>query len=148
MRPDGPDGPDSAIEYHGVGAIWQHLAHLARLDQGVGWNGWNGRPYVEQLENNGKGNNASEYADLSAEQKAEVQRWIAKFIAPRKQIDRRHTSYGLKHGFDRTWALDHPTGFYMSNGAFKGAMLAAGYEPSDRNALNWNFRIYVKKGAH
>ncbi len=29
----------------------------------------------------------------------------------------------------------------MTNGEFKGAMLAAGYEPVDRTELNWKFRF-------
>ncbi|GJE02707.1 hypothetical protein [Methylobacterium isbiliense] len=47
------------------------------------------------------------------------------------------SSYDLKHQFQ-----DAPGGFYTTNGAFKGALLAAGFArsspPSDRN---WHFRL-------
>ena len=45
------------------------------------------------------------------------------------------SSYTMKHDFERA------TGIYVSNGAFKGAMLAAGYEPVDWDELNWTFRV-------
>jgi hypothetical protein len=46
----------------------------------------------------------------------------------------------MKHDFAR-----EPDGFYAKNGAFKGAMLAAGFLPVDEGELNWRFRV---KPAH
>jgi hypothetical protein len=37
----------------------------------------------------------------------------------------------MKHAFER-----QPYGFYLENGAFKGAMREAGFEPIDPEALN------------
>ena len=49
------------------------------------------------------------------------------------------TSYGIKHDFERE-------GFYLTNGQFKGAMLAAGYDPEKANELNWTFKIKPVQG--
>ncbi len=78
------------------------------------------------------------YNRLSPSNQASVQAWIQRAISPGtgRTSDGRMSSYGLKHCFERS-----PGGFYLTNGAFKGAMLAAGYEPRDSTALNWQFRI-------
>ena len=47
---------------------------------------------------------------------------------------RRCTSYALKHLFENA------TGVYVTNGVFKGAMLAAGFEPKDSSEQNWRFK--------
>ena len=44
------------------------------------------------------------------------------------------TSYGIKHRFERS-----PGGFYITNGAFKGAMMFEGYKHSQ--GVNWYFNI-------
>lgn len=46
------------------------------------------------------------------------------------------SSYGMKHIFENS-----PTGFYVSNGQFKGAMLMAGFIPVNPHELNWNYKI-------
>jgi hypothetical protein len=46
------------------------------------------------------------------------------------------SSYSLKHYFE---AADG--GFYVSNGQFKGAMLRAGFEPTNSRDLNWCFML-------
>lgn len=43
------------------------------------------------------------------------------------------TSYGMKHRFEAA------TKVYVTNGVFKGAMLAAGFEPKDSREQNWTF---------
>jgi len=43
------------------------------------------------------------------------------------------TSYGMKHRFEAA------TKTYVTNGVFKGAMLAAGFEPKDPREQNWAF---------
>lgn len=51
-----------------------------------------------------------------------------------KTINSRHSSYGLKHLFSARE-------FYVTNGEFKGAMLAAGFTPDDVTRVNWCFNI-------
>jgi hypothetical protein len=55
------------------------------------------------------------------EQVATCRRWLALFARPRKTINPRRHSYGLKHDVER-WA-----GGYVGNGAFIAAALAEGY---------------------
>ncbi|MBA2442601.1 MAG: hypothetical protein H0V53_09380 [Rubrobacter sp.] len=81
----------------------------------------------------------AEYAELSAAERTALLSWIAEYISPRKTPNKR-TSYGIKHAFEASTG-----GFYVSNGAFKGAMLAAGYEPVCPEELNWRFRISTRK---
>ena len=68
-----------------------------------------------------------------AEQHA-IKLWISFAIRPAKT---KHwsSSYGLKHHLERD------TRNYFTNGQFKGAMLAKGYDPVDPWAKNWRFRI-------
>ncbi|WP_301426702.1 hypothetical protein [Carnobacterium sp.] len=56
-----------------------------------------------------------------------------------QNINKHHTSYGLKHIFART-----KKDFYVYNGAFKGAMVAAGFKVADETELNWHFNISEK----
>lgn len=81
-----------------------------------------------------------EYDKCSQELKNAVQAWIALVFQPAKGIYRHMDSYGLKHRFQYS-AENYSVDLYMTNGEFKGAMLVAGYEPIDRNAQNWQFKI-------
>lgn len=63
--------------------------------------------------------------------------WIQQNLAPIKSFNHKHTSYGLKHWID----LGPNQDSYFTNGQFKGAMLKAGYQVENRNALNWVFNI-------
>lgn len=58
--------------------------------------------------------------------------WIRHAMKPAVTFGR-DTSYGLKHLFEDA------TGLYVSNGSFKGAMLAVEYTPKDRLQRNWTF---------
>jgi len=49
-------------------------------------------------------------------------KWLRTNIAPTKTINRRHSSYGLKHMVEK-----HSPKRYLSNGAFIAAALIAGY---------------------
>lgn len=60
--------------------------------------------------------------------------WCIK-LRKRKTFNRMQTSYGLKHRFERD------TGIYVSNGAFKGAMLLVGFTAKDIADLNWYFNV-------
>jgi len=76
---------------------------------------------------------------LEPAQRAALVDWIGSVLVPAKTVFRRN-SYGMKHDFEK-----EPDGFYVWNGAFKGAMLAAGHRPVDADELNWRFRV---KPAH
>jgi hypothetical protein len=82
-------------------------------------------------------NQPEAYAQLTPTEQAALQEWIRLAIRPSRGTGKYNAadSYSLKHDFERA------PGFYITNGAFKGAMRAAGYEPVDPTALNWQFRI-------
>lgn len=73
--------------------------------------------------------------DLPAEQQAVLIGWIRDVLVPTRRAFHR-TSYGMKHDFE-----SEPGGFYVTNGMFKGAMLAAGHQPVDAGEINWRFRV-------
>jgi hypothetical protein len=75
------------------------------------------------------------FLQLDPEEQAALVDWIRAVLVPAKGVFRRN-SYGMKHAFAR-----EPDGFYVRNGAFKGAMLAAGFPPVDEGELNWRFRV-------
>jgi hypothetical protein len=83
----------------------------------------------------------SEYQNLLADTRAELLLWIWRNLTPTKAKVHLSTSYGLKHTFE------DDAGFYISNGAFKGAMLEAGYEPVDPRERNWRFRCTKARAA-
>jgi hypothetical protein len=80
------------------------------------------------------GDRPEAYARLAPAEQAALLEWIRLAIKPAKTVDRSTTSYGIKHDFEKV-------GFYITNGQFKGTMVAAGYAPVDPNELNWEFRI-------
>ncbi len=82
-----------------------------------------------------------EYHDLSPDVRAELLLWIRHRLTPTKVKVYPGTSYGLKHLFE------DDAGYYVSNGAFKGAMLEAGYEPVDPLERNWRFRCTKVRAA-
>lgn len=87
------------------------------------------------IKNNGV-NNPTNYEELSIEQKEILQDWIFKNFEIAERFNLTHTSYGLKHLFEKS-----PEGFYITNGQFKGAMLNAGYKVKDHKELNWHFNV-------
>src|SRR5581483_2647852 len=92
---------------------------------------------MEFLDEGNRVDQPTEFETLSTEHKDMVLDWIARTIMPARSIPL-DTSYGMKH-----W-LEEEIGLYVSNGAFKGAMLRAGYKPLNPNALNWRFRYRMK----
>lgn len=76
---------------------------------------------------------------VPSKEKAQVMQWISKNIEPLQTYSRKHTSYGLKH-----W-LQYDIGIYLTNGAFKGAMLESGYRPQKEDEQNWIFRAKPSK---
>lgn len=79
------------------------------------------------------------YNDLGQVEKEALAYWINHAMCNAARYSQR-TSYGIKHDFERE-------GFYITNGQFKGAMLAAGYQPEDASELNWMFKVKPCKDA-
>lgn len=75
---------------------------------------------------------------LSTEEKdtqEKVLAWITLKCVAQKSVNKRWSSYGLKH------ILENDTGIYLTNNQFKNAMLISGHYPEDASKLNWYFRI-------
>lgn len=70
---------------------------------------------------------------LTDEQQVKLLDWCQR-LAKRQRINRGRTSYGLKHIFGHD-------GFYVYNGAFKGAMLLAGFKADGLEYTNWWFNV-------
>ncbi|MDP9476638.1 MAG: hypothetical protein M3R38_13295 [Actinomycetota bacterium] len=85
-------------------------------------------------------NRPEDHDALGLEERAVLRAWIAANMGPAKTPDPYRTSYGLKHRFEESEG-----GFYTTNGQFKGAMLAAGYEPEGPEDLNWRFRARLRE---
>ena len=83
----------------------------------------------------------SGWLEVSHDKQEKVIQWIKSALVSAKGYFI-WTSYGLKHHCSgylrRTFGnnYDH----YLSNGQFKGAMLAAGFYPRDPNELNWEYK--------
>ena len=75
------------------------------------------------------------FYELTNEQQKSVVDWSKQFDQI-KGFQHHVTSYGMKHDFERSRG-----GFYMTNGAFKGAMVVAGFKVEDETELNWFFNI-------
>lgn len=81
------------------------------------------------------GDDPGEFYRLSFDRRARLLAWIAANFEPAPRSLSGATSYSVKHELQRA-----PGGFYVVNGAFKGALVALGFEIPDRAALNWQFR--------
>jgi len=86
--------------------------------------------------------NPERFENLKKEQKEVLCNWIKENFVKRKTVNYNYTSYGLKHYFEGS-----PSGFYVDNGEFKGAMLFCGFTPMavDSNERNWKFRFSIWK---
>ncbi|MEG0754393.1 MAG: hypothetical protein RR461_11205 [Angelakisella sp.] len=80
------------------------------------------------------------FDQLPADRQQALIHWIEENLMPRKSFNNRYTSYGLKHRVTFPDNMDP----YFYNGAFKGAMLKAGFSVRDSKALNWVFNISDK----
>ena len=69
-------------------------------------------------------NDSKQFFSLEPSEREYLLNWITLNLQQIKSENRRHTSYGLKHLFEDDKEQD---GFYVNNGAFKGAMLEAGF---------------------
>lgn len=102
------------------------------------------------LENLHIGNRPEDAERLSASQFWEIVRWIhSTFERASSSRSCPASSYGLKHWFgnegtsEQSW-WPNPNGFYITNGQFKGAMLAAGFRPVNEEETNWEFKIKLR----
>lgn len=82
----------------------------------------------------------NEFDKLSESERQALIDWCYR-INKIQSINRNHSSYGLKHIFERS-----ENGFYITNGMFKGAMLKCGfdYRPVSSSSRNWNFNVLEK----
>lgn len=88
------------------------------------------------MTNNVGVNDPNDFDNLSDEQKEILVKWIPHNLGRADRVYKKASSYYLKELFEKS-----PQGFYISNGQFKGAMLAAEYRVFDKKALNWHFGI-------
>lgn len=94
--------------------------------------------YLTAIESNNTGvDDFKEFEKLDPKIQRELIAWIDRNLSKQSFINYPFNSYSLKHLL--------PNGFYVNNGAFKGAMLKAGYDVLDKSRRNWNFNVYVKK---
>lgn len=80
--------------------------------------------------------NGKEQYNLTADEQEALLHWILGNFIEAKSALRRETSYTMKHWFERS-----QVGFYITNGHFKGAMLAAGFQPTNPKDNDWRFRV-------
>lgn len=78
-----------------------------------------------------------EFDKLTDVQKQALINWIEQHLKPYqiKSFNPYLSSYILKHYFQKNG------GFYVTNGAFKGAVQHVGLQPKDETSRNWVFRI-------
>jgi hypothetical protein len=88
-----------------------------------------------ELDNTRQKDHPHEYDTLSQEEKETLQYWIEHAIQPAPKAEERHSSYGLKRDYERETKL------YVSHAQFKGAMLVAGYQPTEKGEQSWHFNI-------
>ena len=88
-----------------------------------------------ELDNTRQKDHPCVYDTLSQEESEVLQYWIEHAIQPALKADAHYSSYGLKHEYERETKL------YVSHAQFKGAMLVAGYLPTEKGEQNWHFKI-------
>lgn len=88
-----------------------------------------------ELDNTRQKDHPRVYDTLSQEEREALQYWIEHAIQPAPKTDEHYSSYGLKHEYERETKL------YVSHAQFKGAMLVAGYLPTEKGEQNWHFKI-------
>lgn len=84
-------------------------------------------------------NNPQQFNALGGQEKEIILNWISKNIEPfrtEKTYNLKRNSYRLKHNFEFSEG-----GFHVTNGQFKGAMLASGFIPKDYDETNWVFCV-------
>jgi hypothetical protein len=85
-------------------------------------------------------NNPARYHEIAINEKISLRAWVHDNVAPRR-VTRPRWSYGLKH------VAEAALGFYVDNASIKGALIEAGYEPTDDDGINMDFRCGPKPGS-
>lgn len=83
-------------------------------------------------------NSPTQFDLLETKNKERLLNWCRKHLEPIKTINRKYSSYGLKHLFENS---DEGIS-YITNGAFKGAMEVLGFKHTQ--GVNWYFNISQK----
>jgi hypothetical protein len=91
---------------------------------------------VSVVESNTSVNDPTSFENLSVPEQQTLLSWINSNLTKKDTFNHRHSSYGLKSLFESS-----ETGFYVTNGTFKGAMLVCGFRVKDTSAINWKFNI-------
>lgn len=84
-------------------------------------------------------NRPEDYDRLTDRQKKILSLWIKDCLEPHRVQsfnDLSLNSYALKHEFEASGS-----GFYITNGSLKGAMLRHGFYPKDERHLNWIYKL-------
>lgn len=89
--------------------------------------------------NTDPGNQPERFDDMPPEKQEALLDWIEYNLIPYDKFNLKYSSYQLRGFFERT-----PGGFYVCNGAFKGAMLKLGFRVKDKKEVNWDFNISPK----
>lgn len=77
-----------------------------------------------------------QFKGLSNSEKAELIAWIVNAFEPTEGVTDERTSQDFRYYFGHT-----PLGFHVTNGAFKGAMLTAGFFPQSGSGKDWRFDV-------
>lgn len=77
----------------------------------------------------------AQFKELNTDEQQILVEWC-KRLEKIKRFNLGTSSYGMKHVFERS-----PGGFYITNGALKGAMVVTGFSVKDTEVLNWKFNI-------
>ena len=85
------------------------------------------------------GNDTTCFDELTQSEQTTLVAWCSN-LEKIKTFNTKHTSYGLKHKFENA-----REGFYVTNGAFKKAMLNAGFSYKEiPGHPNWYFNVSEK----
>ena len=79
--------------------------------------------------------------DLSVEYQDKARQWVELFVSPRKTVNKKFTSYSIKHWIERY------IGHYITNNQAKDIMMRCGYEPVDPDKLNWYYKVNIKESG-
>ena len=83
-------------------------------------------------------NSTEQFDLLTKDEQAQLVEWC-RSLEKSKTFNKYYTSYGLKHVFQ------YGGGFYVTNGAFKQAMLLAGFSHKEcESRINWRFNVSQK----
>lgn len=83
-------------------------------------------------------NSPGDFLNIPADKQSRITEWINSNFVAIKNENYRHSSYGLKGLFEKDG------GFYVTNGQFKGAMVACGFVAYNKTDINWRFNLLEK----